>query len=365
MKKNILLIVFCIFIAKFSFSQDDKPAGKVSGQFFMDYYYNAVRDTGIASLPNTASKGAEGVHGLQVRRIYLTYDYKFNSSLSSKFRLESDEANFTSNLAGDKANKFGMFIKDAFIKWNYTGSHELYLGLQGTPAYEISEGFWGNRYVEKTIMDLRGIHPSRDLGLSLRGGLDSAGVFKYWFMYANGTPSLPEGDKYKRYALSLEFNLIKDLGLTLFGEYLNKSEIDDAFNADKKVSNNTINSAVFLGYKKKDKINCGVEAYYRITQNGNEFETNYEDKNGMGLSVFATYHISPKFNIYARYDKFEPNMHADKDGDTRNLIIAGIAVKPNEKLIVSPNLFFETYEKDGDVEIKNSITPRLTFSWGF
>jgi len=369
MKKNIIILASVVFmITTFItnvFGQSEQPSGKVSGVFFMDYYFNAVRDTGFKDLSNTVIKGDEKVNGFQVRRIYFNYDYKFNSKLSSKFRLESDEANFTSNLAGNKANKFGMFVKDAFIKWNYFGSHDLIFGIQGTPGFEISESGWGNRYIEKTIMDVRGIHPSRDLGLSLRGKIDSAGIFKYWLMFANGSASVPENDEYKRYAFNLAIAPIKNLIITLVGDYQTKKPIDDAFNANKKLNNEVLTTAFFVGYKKKDKYALGFETYYRQVQNGYKLANSYDDLTGMGISFFSTVYVNKNLNIFARYDNFEPNMHKDAKGDTRNLIITGLGYKPADNFIVSPNVYIETYEKIGDRKIKTAVTPRITLSWAF
>ena len=370
MKKSLKFIILFIVgqLMLLTLSNSDikaQPSGKLSGLFFMDYYYNVMRDTGIAALPNTVLKGGENVNGFQIRRIYLTYDYKVNDKLSSRLRLESDEANFTSNLAGNKANKFGMFVKDAYIKWNYFGRHDLYIGIQGPPTFEISERIWENRYIEKTTIDVRGICPSRDQGISLRGSIDSSGMFKYWLMVANGTPSVPEADKYKRFYGHLEVNPFKNFVITLFGEYQARAKINNAFIAGNMLDNNITTAALFFGYRKKDKFSGGIEVFHRSIQNGYKLTDSYTDQGIYGYSVFATYHFSKKVNAFARYDKFEPNNHTLSGGDTRDLIMAGVAFKPASNFIISPNIYVETHEKTAARTIKNSVSPRITLSWSF
>lgn len=341
----------------------DEPSGKFSGVIFGDYYYNASRDTGFAKLPNKATSGDKGVHGLQLRRIYLTYDYKFSSRFSSRFRLESDEANFTATGA-DKANKFGMFVKDAFIKWNYVANHELIVGIQGGPAFEVSEGVWGHRFLEKTILDLRGIVPSRDMAISLKGQIDSSGIFKYWVMYGNNSAGKPEADKYKRFYGHVEVTPIKNLSITAYTDFQTKAEITNAYD-NKTDGNDILTAALFVGYKVKNKYSAGIETYYNKVENGYDNKTTLLDRTGMGMSVFGSFNINEKLAAVGRYDYFEPNSDSGAKGDTRNWVVAGFTYKPVERMIISPNVIFETYEDMGARKVTSTVTPRLSFSWTF
>jgi len=364
--KHLLSIVLIAFTSLSLFAQaDETPSGKLSGVFFMDYYYNAVRDSGFAALQNKAVPGDKDVHGLQIRRIYLTYDYRFNSKFSSRLRLESDEANFTTNTSGNKASKFGMFVKDAYIKWKYTEGHDVTIGIQPTPAFEVSEMVWGNRYIEKTILDLRKIVPSRDMAISFKGKIDNNGILKYWLMYGNNSPGNPEGDKYKRYFAQIEASPVENLVLTLYSDLQTKSEFVNKFIPEEKLSNNTLTTAFFAGYRKKELFSVGLEAYSSIVNNGYKLADSYTNSNGLGFSLFGNYYFNGKYSIFGRFDRFDPNTHSDATGDSRNLFIAGFAIKPIEKFTISPNIFVETFEKMGDREIKSSVTPRITASFVF
>jgi hypothetical protein len=365
MKSSFLLTVLMVLGCNLHSQIVEQPAGKISGVFFVDYYYNALRDDNFGSLSNTALGGEEGVNGLQIRRINISYDYRFNSSLTTRFRLESDEANFTSNLDGDKAGKFGMFVKDAYLNWRYSEGHHFIVGIQPTPAFSASESNWGNRYIEKTIMDLRKAVPSRDLALSLKGKIDANGMFKYWLMLGNNSAGSPEEDKYKRYFMQLEVLPLANFNMTIYGDYQSRNVIDNSFSEGETLSNNILTSAFYAGYNLKDKFSAGMEVYWRTVQNGYQLTDTYTDSKGFGFSVFGTYHFNEKINVFGRFDRFEPNSHESATNDQRHLVIGGLAFRPNSQLTVSPNFLVETYEASGSNDVDSSVTARLTAGWSF
>jgi len=364
MKKYLAIVLFAIMATGIYAQKSDEPAGKISGIIFGDYYWNAMRDTGFADLKNIASSGLKDVHGLQLRRIYFTYDYKFSSKLSSRFRVESDEANFTAN-STDKATKFGLFIKDAHIKWNVVPGHDLIFGIQPTPAYEVSEGEWGNRFLEKTIMDLRGIVPSRDMAISLRGRIDSTGKVRYWLMYGNNSPGKPENDGYKRFYGHVELTPVKNVIITAYADYQVKKEIIDPFEVTNELKNDILTLAFFTSYKIKDKFSAGFELYYNKVNNGFNNGAFLVNKTGIGCSVFGSLNLTQKLTVTGRYDYFEPNSQEGSAGDRRNWFLGGMNYKAADRLIISPNIIIESYEKMGAIEIESSVTPRLSFSWTF
>lgn len=364
--KRIILMTFVLLGCRNLIAQvSEVPAGRVSGLFYIDYYFNAQRDAESDNLPNQAIGGEQGVHGFQIRRIHFRYDYRFNSKLSSMFRLESDETQFTTNSSASKATKFGMYIYDAYIKWNFVEGHEMIVGIQQTPAYEISEMVWGNRYIEKTFMDLRKIVPSHDMAISLKGKIDTKGKFNYWVMYGNNNPGIPETNKYKRYFALLEAIPLDNFYFTLYTDLQSKQPVENGFNPGKNLRNNTFTHALFAGYRDKDLFSGGVEIYKGTTQNGFQLADSYTNINSLAVSIFGTWIINNKWNVFGRYDFYEPNSHEEARGDIRNLIIAGFTIKPAEKFLISPNIYMETFEAMNGKSVKSSITPRLTASWAF
>ena len=161
MKKALSFLTVILFFAGFSFAQDSSP--KFSGLMFGDYFYNA----------GSHDSNLKDLNGFQLRRIYLNTDYTISENFMTRFRFEADQT-AASNTAG---GKLGVMVKDAWLGWKniFTGS-DLIFGLSPTPAFDVSEGAWGHRYLEKTIMDLNGAVPSRDLGIDLKGNLTREAV---------------------------------------------------------------------------------------------------------------------------------------------------------------------------------------------
>jgi hypothetical protein len=360
MKKFLTLLL--LFVASLQlYSEEATSKGKFSGYMFGDYFYNSARDTAITKLPNVANGGAKNLNGFQLRRIYFTYDYDISSSFTTKFRLEADQAANTSN------GKIGVMVKDAYLQWkNIFSGSDLIFGIQPTPSFDVSEGVWGNRFLEKTILDLRGIAPSRDIGISLKGKIDGEGMFKYWVMYGNGSGNAPETDKYKRFYAHIQYNPIKQFTATLYADLNQHANIPSLSNPQETVSNNDITYDLFLAYKEKDAYSFGLEAFTKQSQNGFVDNGNLTNKNTMGISVFASYDFSKDLSTVVRYDYFDPNSSSNSKGDSRNWFLLSLNYKPYEKVTISPNVIVETYEAiPNGRSIDASVTPRLTFFYIF
>jgi predicted porin len=333
--------------------------GKFSGYMFGDYYYNIMRDNG--SLSNSASSsaapGTTAMQAFQFRRIYFTYDNDISESFTSRFRLEVDQSANASN------GKIGSFVKDAYLRWkNIFSGSDLFFGIHPTPAYEISEAAWGYRSLEKTIMDLRGIVSSRDFGISLKGKLTGDGMLNYWVMLANNSGNSPETDKYKRYYVHLQLKPITNLQATLYADYKDVANVAAG-------NNGTWTTALFVGYAEPSIYNINVEAFM-VTQSNVFTPTggSIGSKNGLGISLFGSYNITPELAVVGRYDYFDPNANsaANAKGDIRNYVIAGLSWKVDKNVSIMPNLLYETYEAPaGHGEPDPSVTARVTLYYVF
>jgi len=345
--KNVLLIftTFVLF-AGFVPAQDKNP--KFSGLMFGDYYY-------IAGSHNSSDKD---LNGFQFRRIYITTDYAVSDNFDSRFRLEADQSSGSLTAGG----KVGVMVKDAWLKWKniFTGS-DLVFGISPTPAFDVSEGAWGHRYLEKTIMDLNGIVSSRDLGVDLKGKFDENGTAKYWVKIGNNSGNAPEANKYKRFYGMLEFDPSPSLLITIYGDYASNPKIANPFGTDTK-DNSAFTGAVFLNYREKGSFGLGAEGYFRSQQNNavNSDTTALESQNGFGVSLWGYVSFSEMVQLVARFDTADPNTNADDDG--RNLILAGLQFNPVKNVSVTPNIEVFTYQKSG---VDSDVVPRITFNWEF
>jgi hypothetical protein len=324
--------------------------GKFSGYMFGDYYYN------LYSPSNTVSFQA-----FQLRRVYFTYDNDISEKFTSRFRLEADQSANASNGA------IGVAVKDAYLKWKYIFSgSDLLFGIQPTPAFDVSENVWGYRSLEKTIMDLRGIVSSRDLGISLKGNLIEDGTVGYWIMLANGNSNKPENDKYKRYYASIQVKPLPGLQATAHIDYKDQSDIANIYNGSKKVNNGQLTASLFVGYTQSGIFSVGTEGFMQFLSNGYNHGTSLATKSALGVSIFASYNMLSELSAIGRYDFYDPNTDSQAKGDIINLIILGLSWKVDKNVAIQPNLWYESYEKLANGSKPDPLmTARITLFYTF
>jgi hypothetical protein len=335
---------------------------------FGDYFYNVQRDPLFATATppsNAALGGPEKLNGFQFRRIYFTFDDDISDNFTTRFRLEADQAALSSD------GKISVFVKDAFLRWkNAFGSNDFIFGIQPTPAYvDYSESIWF-RSLEKTIMDLRGILGSRDIGVSLRGKFDAAGKFNYWVEAGNGSGNKPETDKFKRFMFNLQYKPTDKFYLTVYQDIKQAPEIPDPNNAAATVSNNSYTTYFSAISTVKDKYAVGGEAFSSRTQNGVAVGTapniSLDSKKTIGFSGWAWYYANPKVGFVGRYDYFDPNNNSGVKGDARNFFLGSLILKPIKNVYIMPNVEVESLQKTAaGASFKTSVTPRITFYYVF
>ncbi len=354
---------------------------KFSGYMFGDYFYNVARDTAFRSGAAPFTKGAavggqKDLQAIQIRRIYFTYDNDISEMFTSRFRLESDAT--AGSKETDVNGKVTVFVKDAYLMWKnvFSGSN-LIFGFQPSNAFDISETAWQYRSLEKTIMDLRGIIPSRVLGIGLKGKLIESGTVNYWLTFANNTGTAAANgtnastDKYKRYSLNLQFLPTKEFQITVLGDYLAKPQVNDfpvSGAPPATVGNSVMTGALFAGYTEKDRFNVGVEGFYRTQANGqkNSDGTALTSLNTMGVTVYGEVNLSPECVAIARYDYYDPNTLSTIKGDASSYIIAGLSYKPDKNVQIIPNAQIELYQAPtGGTAPSASVTGRVTFYYVF
>lgn len=120
-------------------------------------------------------------YGFWFRRIYFTYDYSFNSSFTTRLRLEmNNNGDYTSS------EVITPFVKDAFLEYKFS-NQKAYFGIASPPTFELIEKILGYRAVEKTALDLQRMASSRDFGIGMKEQFDSMGQFKYNVMIGNSS----------------------------------------------------------------------------------------------------------------------------------------------------------------------------------
>ena len=356
MKYRIILCL--IVLALSSINAQNLEKGKISGEAFIDYFYNISRDSSNSKLPNTALKGVRDFNAFEFRRVTLNYDYNFSSIFQSRVRFEANQSSAT-------GSSVSPYIKDLSLKWkNIFDGSDLIFGIQPPPSFEVSENYWQFRCLEKTIMDLRGIASPRDMGIALKGKIDDEGILGYWIMLANGTGLGRETDKYKRAYAHINIAPMGKMNITIYGDYKFRDKITQTNTANQSVvslNNDVITSVAFIGIK-DEELSCGVEGLIQMTKNGlstsSGNQTTFSNLNGFGISVFGNYEILDDINFLVRFDYYDPNSKSDYD--SRNFFILGLSFLAEKNIRIIPNVLLETYEKNKSNAFDPSVTGRLT-----
>ncbi len=344
MLRKLLFVLFSISLLINTFGQDKKEeesVGKFSGYMFGDYYY-FFKD-------HNAELNDQ--RGIWFRRIYFTYDYKINSSFSTRLRLEmSNEFNF------EEAKTMIPFVKDAWFKYKFS-NQALIIGISPTPTFKIIQKIWGYRAVEKTPLDLQRMASSRDFGLALKGKFDEKGIFEYHIMLSNGSSNRQEIDKGKSGLLSLAFYPVEKFVIEVYGDY-----------ADHAGGTDWYTWQAFLGYKSRT-VRVGI-LYADQTRQSEVVE----DQKMRVASLFIVGKVSEQFSLFGRVDRnFDPNPEGEKiafipfDPTASNIFfVGGVDWHPVSQVRFMPNVELVKYDENDDgVTPVTDVIGRITFFWGF
>jgi hypothetical protein len=361
-----LFLLFCFLTP--CFSEEGEPVKlpyRFSGYVFGDYFYNITRDKDASDFSDVTLGGEEDLNGFIIRRIYFTLDTDISEEFAARFRLESSATDILPN------GKTTVFVKDAYLQWKQAFAlSDFYFGIHPTPAFEVSETAWRYRSLEKTIMDLRGIVTSRDIGVSLKGKLTSSGKYNYWVAFGNGSGNVPETDEFKRVYLHFHWKPGRKFQLTAYQDFRFLPDIPDPNTADGELSQDSFTTAWFLNYGSSEKYGLGYEGFFTHQKNGTQLGSSspitVDEKTTTGHSVWAWYDFNALVGVVGRYDYFDRNSHFGVTGDARDLIIGSIVLRPHEKVWVMPNVFYETYQDAPDGRsFDGALTARITLYFIF
>ena len=343
MLRKFIFVIFSVSLLISTFGQDKKEesGGKFSGYMFGDYYY---------FFKNHKTE-LNDQRGIWFRRIYFTYDYKINSSFSTRLRLEmGNEFNF------EEAKTMIPFIKDAWLKYKFS-NQSFVVGISPTPTFQLIEDIWGYRSVEKTPLELQRMASSRDFGLALKGKLDEKGMFKYHLMFSNGSSNKQEIDKGKSGLLSLAFYPVKEFVIEVYGDY-----------ADKAGSADWYTLQAFLAYVTKT-VRAGI-MYADQTRQSDDVK----DQKMRVASLFITGEVSEQFSLLGRVDRnFDMNPQGDKipfipfDPTAKStFFVGGVDWHPVKQVKFIPNIELVKYDENEEgITPTSDIIGRITFYWGF
>ncbi|MEK6704531.1 MAG: hypothetical protein AABZ06_01965 [Bdellovibrionota bacterium] len=332
MTKYILTSFFTLLITAIAI-----PAfaeGKFSGLMFGDYYWFAKHNDTASKLAN-GEYGIKGHNGFWMRRIYLTYDHKFDGDWSARFRLEANSSDFKTAAP----SVITPFVKDAFLQWKWN-TRNLFFGLSGAPTFDLFENHWGLRAVEKTPEDLWNFGSARDFGVAAKGSYGD-GLISYHLMFGNGSSNKHETNNGKKGYLSLSSNPIKEVLLELYGDY-------------ESFTHNVV-THIFAGYKIETFRLGGLYSYAKQSNAAKNI-----------TSLYGVYNFTDTFAVFGRMDKVSAGLGDatylhQSSASPPTLIIAGADFELEKNIHLIPNIESVTYKEGVD----SDLIPRLTFSWVF
>jgi hypothetical protein len=340
---NLLIVILLTAAFTLQVAAQDKPAGKISGYVFGDYFYKFGGDsTGSGSQYSSLKKDEQA---FQFRRLYLYYDHTISEKFAAQFLLEGNDKAFTDG-------KHGVFVKTAYLEWKDVIPYgSLYLGLVPTPTWSLlSEKVWNYRTIEKTIIDYRGFGSASDIGVQMRGTFDEGGVVSYVAMFGNGSGQKPEINKYKKYYGSVSVKPVKEVVLEAYADFEPAADDKD--------------KTTFKGFAayQSDAFTVGAEVFQQTQKKAGVAGA---DKTPLGLSIFAWAPLPGvnDLNAFGRLDLFNPDTKNGTSGFKENFVTVGLDYMPVKNVHFMPNIWVNTFSDKSAAGVSRDadVVGRMTF----
>ncbi len=257
-------------------------------------------------------------NGFQMERAYLGYKYMFDPHWTATVIFDAAEAT--------ESSIERVFVKNAFAQYQNQG-FTVTAGIIPTSHAWLSEKYWGLRYVGRSMFDLYGYGNVADLGFNVKYDFCSWLSADVSMLNGEGYRNIQLDDHYL-YALGFDIRPFEHFDIRVYGDIHTHDTLSDT------VVNNVArkNLHFFAGYDHR---------YFRIGAEYNmRFASDYiKGDNATGLSVYAVGKVSPKLNIFCRYDrgvssdKYNSAFRYEHDGQN---VFAGVDYHVNRMVSIAP-----------------------------
>jgi len=330
--KTIFTIPLCIFLLATPHAQAQDSTNV--------YAFDSHKLKPIVQVFGTAAYNFNGNrYEYSFGRAHLGFQYQFNAKWSSKIILDRGRPStvglfVVSDSLGNQLNVqntssegayYTMWLKFASLQWKINDNLTIEGGAILQNHYITQERFWGLRYIAQTFQDLYWKTPSSDLGFIATYKLNQ--VITIDAAITNG-----EGPRYKQDAFGkvkiaggLDINPSEKIHTRIF--YHNRQSGIDNTATEQMIS-------LFVGVQQSEKIRIGGEFNYM------ENLDNISKLNSYGFSLYSTYKMTNKTELFARYDRLfyevsdNPDANIKNDG---NSIMTGISHSPIKGINISLN----------------------------
>jgi len=310
MKKIIISLILFATVINFSFAQE-KSAFKPSGKMHFKVYWNYHADL---------TTNAQQTSAFEIKRSYFGYKYKISKNISTKITFDVGK-----NSGG---SAYTAYLKIAQLNWKVAEGVKLSMGMIGLKQFNDQENFWGYRYLFKSYQDQNGFGSSADAGINAEFTLSKNLKANFLIVNGEGYKNLQDINGNQKVGASLLFYPVKGLTTKVY------------FDSQNTTGGKAVTSlALFAGYKVKDW-RLGIE--YNKLSNGKKYSSPADGHDLDGISIYSTYVLSKKVEIFGRFDQLNSNTLT---GDTQawnfnkngSQIIAGIQVAPAKGFKLSFN----------------------------
>ncbi len=310
-----------------------KPKGKIEGNVFASFYYG--------------EKGKDIKTAFQITRAHLGYNYQFSESLSSRvlFDIADPKITIEDTLSGKSSLNHTAHLKFASLTYNFeqitiTG------GMIPLTQFKLQDRIWGKRYIMKTAPDEYGYCYVADIGVRIEYFISEKVALDFTVRNGEGFKSCQTDNKYW-YGLNIYIEPIKKIHYKILIDYF-------------KDSLNQYNLSNFIGFE-STKLKLGVE--YILGSNFRQVK----NQNLYCLSVYYSYTIVPKFEIFARFDRLISNRI---NGNANNLsykndiflFLCGVQFIPTKNITTAINLQHRKHIND---LYCNEIYGSINFTFNF
>jgi len=279
---------------------------KISGKAFFN----------VSAIDNERAGVDQSNNGTQteLKRFYLGVDHKFNNVLSANL---TTDFRYGSN---GTSNDVLVYVKKAYLQAKFAPEFFVRVGAADLPWVGFSEGVYGYRFVENTLIDRTKFGTSSDWGVHV-GGSFLDGKVNYAASAINGAgyKTLSRNSNTVDLEGRLSVNPIKNITLGV-GGYTGKL----GKSAENGVDTRRATRFNALAAYTDSRVRLGVE-YFHAKNWLNV--TGPVGDSADGWSAFGSFAFNKQFSVFGRYDWVKPKKDLSPDLTDRYFNV-GVNYKP-------------------------------------
>ncbi|MDE2300985.1 MAG: hypothetical protein KGK11_00310 [Sphingomonadales bacterium] len=249
---------------------------------------------------------AEGM-GFNIKRLYFGVDHQFDPVFSASVLADvRNVLGSTTTSAGGAANGAAtaspgarvFLVKNAYLQARLAPALTLRLGAAPLPWIGYIESRYGYRQIENTLVDRLKLGNTADWGVHVLGKL-ADGAISYQLSAVDGGGF---GDVRITRHVDFEGRIAAEYAgfFAAAGGYAGHlGKAVNSTGAFAPVHHTARRADLALGYKDR-RLTLGGEVYYARDYNSVNSPT---EDSSLGLSVFASLKLAPKWSVFGRYDR--------------------------------------------------------------